>query len=31
VIGQRFALADAASAHIAAEARSAIGKTLLVV
>lgn len=31
VIGQRFALADAAAAHIAAEARSAIGKTLLVV
>jgi NADPH:quinone reductase len=31
VIGQRFALADAASAHAAIEARATIGKTLLVV
>lgn len=31
VIGQRFALTEAASAHIAAETRNAIGKTVLVV
>ena len=30
VIGQRFALADAAAAHAAIEARATIGKTLLV-
>lgn len=30
VIGQRFALADAATAHAAIEARTTIGKTLLV-
>lgn len=31
VIGQRFALADAAKAHAAIEARTTVGKTLLVV
>jgi NADPH2:quinone reductase len=31
VIGQRFALEDAAAAHAAMEARAALGKTLLVV